>query len=374
MTRLTIGLFGPPSDPEILALAERLVHRGAEPWIVDLADIPRSASLTWGTDGIRLEGRNLLDMDAAYLRRTGRRLPDALAYGTAPPSMPEKAWMAYRRQALAALRLEHTAMVVRTALVDTLARQRTVVNPPALQRLHRLKPLLLERLRQAGVPVPASATGTDRDRLTAFATTASLQGAGAGDSRATIHSREVRPTVVTKPLAGIYKTRAFDPENPDAHPWHDRPALLQAFADGDVVRGFVLDGRLLAAARILHRGTVDSSESQTGIATVNLPPKAEQAALRAARAVGARFCGLDLVHGQDETWVIDVNLSPMFVAFSRLSRHDIAADLADYLLQVARPGTGSRQAALDMLKQAKQVLAADPDLVARLAGTRGGRR
>ncbi len=375
MKRVTIGIFGSPSDVEVSSLAERLCNRGAEPWVVDLATIPVPAGLAWGRGAFLVGGRDLLDMGAAYLRRTGRTLPPYLSYGEAPSEKDTRQWDARRLEAAAILQKESAGIAIRTALLTTLARHRTVVNPPHLQRLHRLKPLLLDRLRRAGVPVPPFVAGTAREPLETLARFAGKRApARTGETqlgRTDGPPRSLQtPAVVVKPLAGIYKTRAWDATRAATHPWTERPVLLQHFVHGEVVRAYVLEGRILAAARIVHQGTVDSSESQTGIEPVSLPSSAKDVALLAARTAGADFCGLDLVIDFDagHAFVIDVNFSPMFVAFSRLSRRDIAGHLADYLIRAGRRGQdGGRPPVLDTLERAKELLAEDPGLEALLA-------
>ncbi len=338
MKRPVIGVFGPLSDPEVRVLAARLYNRGADPWIIDLARVPDQVRLAWSGGEMLLGGRSLLEVDAAFLRRTGRTLPPGLQPGTNIPPLPRDSWDGFVAKAAGALALEHPRVALRTALLTTLARHRPVVNPPHLQRLHRLKFLLLNRLARAGVPIPESAVGVSP-----------------------LVAGQDPDALVAKPLAGIYKTRLLHPE-PQNNPIP--PFLVQRRVRGELVRAYVLNRRVLAAARIVFGTTVDSSESQTGIAPVHLSEEAESVALRAARAVQAPFCGLDIMLETDtgRCFVIDLNLSPMFAAFSRLSGRDIAASLADHLLDLAAVRIPlPRRPALEVLEQAKELLAAEID-------------
>ena len=345
-----VGIFGPPGDQEVDALARRLEHRGAEPWIVDLGRFPGRGRLTWDQQGPRVDGRPLQQMQAAYLRRVDTDLPAHARYDHLPLPDPGSWTHQQTMQALAAARRNQ---VVRTALIQQLARRCPVINPPELQNLHRLKVHQLDRLRRAGLPVPAFAAGS---------------AAAALEQVAREHLRRWSG-VVDKPLAGIYKTHAWTPERHAAHPWTARPALLQRRIRGDTVRCYVLAGQLLAAARVVHGDTVDSSLSQTGTEPLASPPAAvARVAQDAARALGLEFCGLDLLlqRGSGEVFLIDCNLSPMFVNFSRATRCDVAGHLADHLLAVAARGQ-PRPPVLGLVDQAKLLLASDPDL-ARLLG------
>ncbi|MFH2007486.1 MAG: hypothetical protein ABI333_12950 [bacterium] len=351
-----VGLFGPADDPEVEALAARLENRGATPWVVDLTDVPARTRVSFADDGVRLDGRPLQDMDAAYLRRVGTRLPDSLRYLGEAPNGP--GWPALFESSVAALRAERAHIALRTAVVESLAAVRPVITPPGPQNLHRLKTHELDRLRAAGLPVPAFWAGSARESLERFAGAAAARWGGGVD----------------KPLAGIYKTHLWTAVRAGAHPWGRRPALCQRYVAGDTIRCYVLAGRLLAAARIVHGGTVDSSMSQTGIEVLELPPAGRRLAEQAAEALGLAFCGLDLQrdrHG--ELFVIDCNVSPMFVNFSKLSRCDIAAHLAAHLIVLAserRPVP--RPDVVDLVAGAKALLAGDPEIARRLPRPKRG--
>lgn len=356
---ITVGIFGPAADAEVRALAQRLEHRGARAWIVDLAAFPDRLRITATHDGIRVDGRPLLEMDAAYLRRVGTALPPHLRYDATPTAVDPAGWQQLYPEALEALAAERTAHAVRVAVVRTLARQRTVINPPDAQNLHRLKVRLFDLLLRQGAPVPQLAAGSAAGALRDFARRAAARWAGAVD----------------KPMAGIYKTLPWSEEGWQAHDWSRRPALYQRLIPGDTVRAFVLEGRLLSAARIVHGGTVDSSISQTGIETVALDPGARALAEKVARVVGLAFCGMDLMQDSTTgaTLIIDCNLSPMFVNYGKLSRCDVAGHLAELLIRrAARREPYQRPQVLDRVDQAKELLANDPDIARLLDQRRRG--
>lgn len=353
-----VGVIGPAGDREVRALVNRLAHRGVEPWVVDLGAYPGELDISMGPAGVTLDGRPLLDMDVAYLRRVGSGLPRHLRYDGGVEGHDEEGWRELHGPSLAALRRERGLQSVRASVVEVLARRRPVINPPGAQNLHRLKALMLRRLAGAGLPVPELAVGSRRDALGGFAREAGERWGGA----------------VAKPLAGIYKTKLWTEELWAAHRWQWRPALYQRYIRGDTVRCYLLGGRLLTAARIVHGGTVDSSESQTGIEVLELDRAAREVAEGTARTLGLDFCGMDLMlDGRSgEPFVIDCNLSPMFVSYGRLSRCDVAGHLAELLIERAggRGEAGARPEVLGLVDRAKSLLAADPEVAARLRAKR----
>jgi glutathione synthase/RimK-type ligase-like ATP-grasp enzyme len=344
----TIGVFGPAGDAEVQAVARRLRHRGVKAWVIDLSLFPTHANLSLSGSGVTFQGRSLAEIDGAYLRRVGAALPEVWQYDGPPCRSERDGWPALREVSRSALQREQGAYALRLAALRWLAQRRPVINPPVEQNLHRLKLSMMTRLSQAGLPVPPFAGGSARGALFEWVNELRRRGQEA----------------VSKPPAGIYKTFLADDQRLEAHPWVVRPAFLQRYVPGDTVRCFVIRGQLLSAARIVHGGTIDSSMSQTGIEVVSLNEAGRQAAEGTARALDLDFCGLDLmIDGSGQPWVIDCNLSPMFVNYGRLSRCDVAGVLADRLIERARgEGPAESNQALQLLNMAKELLAGDPDL------------
>ena len=108
--------------------------------------------------------------------------------------------------------------------------------------------------------------------------------------------------------------------------------------------------------------------SQTGIEVVDLPAQAERCAISTAKAVRAQFCGIDIMRDRRTGGYhpIDCNFSPMFANFARLSRIDIAADLADYLIRLAGGAEAQRPIGVSLLEQAKGLLAEDAEIRRKL--------
>ncbi len=352
---LTVGIFGSPEDAEVGALVHRIRARGADPWVIDLAALPRSLRAVWREGHVLVDGRDTREIGSAYLRTVGRNLPRCARYGEPCSAVSAEAWRSRFEPTRAALRQERANQALRTTIIEAVARRSPVINPPIPQNLHRQKPLLFTRLARAGVPVPPFLSTSEPESARSFAE----------------HGWRCWSGVVDKPSAGIYKTRLWTDASEGCHRWATRPALLQRYIAGDTVRCYVLGHRVVAAARIVHGGTIDSSESQTGIDPIEITGEQRNVAERVSRTLDLAFCGIDLMveAGSSETWVIDCNLSPMFVNFAKLSLVDVPGLLADALIEMAGEGARGRPVLFDMVEEAKQLLASDP----RLRDRRGGR-
>jgi hypothetical protein len=350
---ITVGVFGQASDAEVVALTSRLTNRGATVVPIDLSRFPEETKVTISHQNIEVNGVPLLNLDAAFLRSRGVTVPPYIDFEkkqTVPS--PEK-WQSLYAGYCLYLGQELQHQHLRNALLDIFARARPLVNPVKQNDLHRLKTGLLWYLKKKGLPVPDFMAGTDRQKLRSFAELASAKANGA----------------VIKPLAGIYKTHLWDATRWAEHRWDKQGALYQTYIKGDTIRCYVINGELVAAARIVHQGTVDSSMSQTGIEVFDLPPEACRIALAAARVLGLGFCGMDLMReqGSGAYYLIDCNMSPMFVNFSLLSGIDIPALLADFLVRLSQKNKPRKKRALSLLEEAKDILVHDPDVRQRFS-------
>lgn len=194
-----------------------------------------------------------------------------------------------------------------------------VLNPPRALEVCIDKYLALARLEAAGLPVPPTWVGQQADAAQeAFARLG-------GD-------------VVVKPLFGSEgrgMVRLTDPETA----WRTFRTLertgavlyLQQFIahQGWDARAFVLDGRVIAAMRRRARGDWRTNVAQGAKAEpLELAAPEQTLALRAATAVGAVACGVDLLPARDgAVYVLEVNAVPGWRALAPVSGVDVAAAL-----------------------------------------------
>jgi ribosomal protein S6--L-glutamate ligase len=192
-----------------------------------------------------------------------------------------------------------------------------VLNPPAAVEAAVDKYLALARLETAGLPVPRTWVGeAAEEALTAFE---ALGGdvvvkplfGSEGRGLARVSDREIARRVffaLERLGAVLYVQEYID------HAGHD-------------LRLFVLDGRVLGAIR-RHAAPGDwrTNVAVGGRAEAVEPdPAAARLAVRAARAVGARMAGIDLLADRGgELSVIEVNAVPGWRAFGTATGIDVA--------------------------------------------------
>jgi RimK family alpha-L-glutamate ligase len=102
--------------------------------------------------------------------------------------------------------------------------------------------------------------------------------------------------------------------------------------EGRDIRAFVIGDRVVAAIERRSPGW-RTNVSRGGVATaITLSPELEEMALRAARAVGADYAGVDLLPAQDGTvYVLEVNGIPGWRGLQDATSFDVAGALIDHI-------------------------------------------
>lgn len=123
----------------------------------------------------------------------------------------------------------------------------------------------------------------------------------------------------------------------------DANILVQEFikeAGGADVRAFVVDGKIVASMKRqgpegdfrsnLHRGGTASA--------VKLTPEERATALRAAKVLGLRVSGVDMLRSKHGPLVMEVNSSPGLEGIEEASGKDVAGSIIEFLEKNARFG------------------------------------
>jgi len=129
-----------------------------------------------------------------------------------------------------------------------------------------------------------------------------------------------------------------------------RPFIFQQYVGGRSYRAYLLGGRVVSAGEILHdRAHVDWRERSRGATTVDLEPRLEEELARAVRLLDLPCAGVDIELDAPSGiyYLLDFNPSALFVGWGRMCGADVAAMIADYLLELAHGGRVWRDGRLD---------------------------
>lgn len=211
----------------------------------------------------------------------------------------------------------------------------------------------LHWLEDAGVIVMNPARTIERT-VDKFYTSALLERAGLATPQTFVCERiedaaaafRVMGDVIIKPLfgsMGLGMVRVSDEETA----WRVFRALeairgvyylQRAIAhEGRDIRAFVIGDRVVSAIERRSSGW-RTNISRGGEATaITLPAEWNEMALRAARAVGADYAGVDLLPAQDGTiYVLEVNGIPGWRGLQDATSFDVAGALIDHVLTLPR--------------------------------------
>jgi ribosomal protein S6--L-glutamate ligase len=116
----------------------------------------------------------------------------------------------------------------------------------------------------------------------------------------------------------------------------DQNILIQQFiaeAKGTDVRAFVVGRKVVAVMRRQARkGEFRSNLHRGGKAEkTKLTPKYRQTVLAAARALGLRVAGVDLLESKEGPMIMEVNSSPGLEGIEKATGVDVARSIIDYL-------------------------------------------
>ena len=122
--------------------------------------------------------------------------------------------------------------------------------------------------------------------------------------------------------------------------------LVQEFiaeAKGSDLRCFVVGGKVIASMkRQGAEGEFRSNLHRGGNATsIKLTPEERSTAIRAAKAMGLRVAGVDLLRSNHGPVVMEVNSSPGLEGIEKTTGVDVAGKIIEYLAKNAAPGKNS---------------------------------
>ena len=120
----------------------------------------------------------------------------------------------------------------------------------------------------------------------------------------------------------------------------NQQVLIQRFvkeSKGKDVRALVVGDRVVAAMRRVAQGDEFRSNVHRGgtVEKVDLSPEFEETAVRAARIMGLRVAGVDMLEGENGPLVMEVNSSPGLEGIERATKLDVAGAIVDYIADQA---------------------------------------
>ena len=152
---------------------------------------------------------------------------------------------------------------------------------------------------------------------------------------------ELGEDVVVKPLfgsRGIGATRIVDLEIAatifKAITFHHGVIYIQEFIPHGTsdIRAFVIDNTVTAAMRRVAENWKTNYSQGAKPAPLKLDPSLEQLAVRAAKVVGCKIAGVDILEGPNGPVIVDVNSQPGWKGLQMVTKVNIAQKIVTFLL------------------------------------------
>jgi RimK family alpha-L-glutamate ligase len=197
-----------------------------------------------------------------------------------------------------------------------------MVNPPTAIEHCVDKYDILALLEDVGVPVPRTlATESVNDALKAF--------------------KELGGDIVVKPIFGSRgqgATRVNDIDIADtifkAITFHHGVIYMQEFVEHghSDIRAFVLGDQVIASMRRVAQGWKTNYSQGAKPAPAEISSEFKELAVKAAKAVGCKVAGVDILEGPEGPRIVDVNSQPGWKGLQVVAKVNIADEIVRYVL------------------------------------------
>jgi RimK family alpha-L-glutamate ligase len=197
-----------------------------------------------------------------------------------------------------------------------------IINPPLAIERSVDKYCSLALFEENGLPVPRTAvTESHEEALKCF--------------------HELGGDVIVKPLfgsRGVGATRITDPDIATrvfrTISFHHGVLYLQQFINhgGSDIRAFVIGNRVVAAMRRIAENWKTNVSLGAKPVPLNLPAELESLAVKAAKVIGCKVTGVDIVEGPDGPLVLELNSQPGWRGLQSVTNTNIADEIISYIL------------------------------------------
>ncbi len=98
------------------------------------------------------------------------------------------------------------------------------------------------------------------------------------------------------------------------------------------IRAFVVDGHVIAAMRRVAEGWKTNYSQGAKPAPITLDSRLEDLAVKAARAVGCKIAGVDILEAPVGPMIVDVNSQPGWKGLQMVTKVNIAEEIVTFIV------------------------------------------
>lgn len=306
-----ILVVGAPNEYHSAHIFNLLQQKGAEVQLIDTLNFPDTVTFSMRNDAIIYNGEKLPAIQGAYIRSVLHSLPpyDLEDRRNEDGELETDNW--YRDYQ--AERQRQSLLASGFRLLSSLPIR--LVNPVEAFDLHFLKPLQLEILRKAGIPVPETLVTNNPAEVIEF--------------------KKTIGHVIYKPVAGGAQCRELTSDDliPERiERLRNAPVLFQELIPGENVRVYVLKDRIITSV-LIESEELDYRQNEKQLKIIDLPRDVAKICIESTRLCGLNFTGMDLRRKADGSYVVlECNPSAMFMGIESMTGADISGPLTDFLM------------------------------------------
>jgi len=190
-----------------------------------------------------------------------------------------------------------------------------VINRPDIKDFHYLKPYQLFKLQRKGLPVPDSVHTNDPDIVRELF--------------------QLHDKLVYKPVGSLSRVGAHNLEEFEARKdtLAHAPVTFQELCEGDNIRVYVLDGKVIGCYKILtDTNVVDYRGFESSIEQIAVTDHLAHISIKSARVLDMHFAGIDVIRNDGRVVILECNSAPHFAGVEdRIDSTNISQALANYL-------------------------------------------
>ncbi len=197
-----------------------------------------------------------------------------------------------------------------------------IINPPLAIERSVDKYCSLTLFQEHNIPVPRTAVTESHDEaLKCF-----HELGGDVVVKPVFGSRGVGATRITDPdvAARVFRTISF---------YHGVLYLQEFIPHGDSdIRAFVIGDRVVASMRRVSENWKTNVSLGAKPVSLNLPAELESLAVKAAKIIGCKVAGVDIMEGPEGPLVIENNSQPGWKGLQSVTKTNIADEIISYVL------------------------------------------
>ena len=312
MTKKRIGIIGGFAEKQSVYMKELLESMNVNVLIIDTVSFPESVSFSIG-DKLKYQNEEIEDIKSFYV---------GAIYSSGPPYyLPEvkegkpidlDGWYSNYTS-------ERERMAFIGSWIGMLGLEgRVFVDNIFNWKLHHYKPYQLALLKKHGIPVPKTLVTNSKTELLKF-------------------RKEVKEVIYKAVAGGSFCRKMTD------HDWTTErldklkyaPVIFQDYIDGDNIRVYVLDHKIISC-NVIYTDELDyrMHSKPQHIERVSLPEDIKEMCIKAADICGHNFAAIDVKKTTNNKYVVlEATPSPMFIGIDHCTGDNISGQLAEYLIK-----------------------------------------